>query len=78
MSHCPGEVDKCEYVFSNYAQIVKSKGFKFKFFGLFLLTYGGLLSTVVFVLKGVSFTVPRMVLLEKDEGVYISGSEKGA
>lgn len=61
---------------SNSAQIVKSEGFKFGFFGLFLLTYGGPFSTVVFVLRRSIFTVPRMVLLEKNEGVYISGSKK--
>jgi hypothetical protein len=38
----------------NSAQIAKSEGFKFGFFGLLLLTYGGPFSIVVFVLKGVS------------------------
>jgi len=64
-------------LFLNSVQIVQSEGFKLKFFRLLLLTAGGLFSTVIFVLRSI-FTVPRMVLLKKDEGVYISGSKKRA
>ncbi len=56
-------------------QIVQDKGFKFKFFKLFLLTTADLLSIFIFVSRSI-LTVPRRVPLVKDEGVYISGSNK--